>query len=261
MNTLSRQAGLTIVEILVALVISTILMAGILAIFISNKQAFRLNSAYAEVHENARFLMNYLPNVIQLSGYRSTPLDTLFVPLDEVFPTATPHVQVSNNTGTNNSDVLTVRYQGSGDGAGNPDGTVRDCLNRPVDANIIAINVFSINASGDLICQATNPSAAPNVDTAILVNQLENMQVLLGEDLDNDRTTDRYVEPNFAGLNINRVRSVRVSLLLRSSDQLNKTQQATPFNLSGTTYTPAADFRLRKVLTFTVQLRNVLEAL
>lgn len=251
-----KQTGASLVEIMVSLTLSMFLIGGVLHIFISNKQAYRLNSAYSEIQENGRFISHYLPNIIRQSGYRSPPDDAMFPALDDIFPAGSPHLQVANNTGTNGSDVITIRYQGSGSGLGTPDGTVTDCLNQGVDAGVIATNVFSINANNELQCQATNPSVGA-ASTQVLISGVESMHVLYGEDLDNDRIADRYVAPNFAGININNIVSMRMSILISSSDEVVKAIDDNTYYLSGTVYNPADDFRIRKTISLTVHLRNV----
>lgn len=256
-----KQSGISLVEIMVSIAISFFLLAGVLQVFLNSKQAYRTSSAFGELQENIRFISDYLPRVVRMSGYRTTPADTMFTSLDTLFPQSSAHIQVVDNLGTNGSDILTIRYQGSGDGAGNPDGTIRDCLNQAVDSNSVVINMFSINANDELECQAINPDAPTNVVTQILTPGVENMQILFGEDIDEDRYADRYVSPNFAGINLNNVVSVRISVLLKSTEEVHKTIDNNSYNLLGTVFTPTPDYRIRKPITLTVQLRNVVSNL
>lgn len=258
MKTKLQQHGVSLIEILVSLTISLFLMAGVLQVFINSKQAYRIGSAFGELQENGRFLTDYLPKMIRMSGYRTPPDDKMFTSVNTIFPNASSHIQVVDNLGTNGSDIITIRFQGAGDGAGNPDGTIVDCLNQGVDSESIATSVFSINANNELECQAINANAAAAVNTQVLVTGVENMQVLFGEDLDGDRVADRYVSPNFAGLDLGNVVTMRMSLLVASNDEIYKTIDNNSYNLLGTVYTPTPDYRIRKSFEFTVQLRNVL---
>lgn len=242
--------GASLVEIMVAITLSLFLIAGVIKIVISNKHVYRLNTAYSELQENSRLIGLYLPKILRLSGYRTPVNDTTFPTLASLYPSSAPHIQVNNNSGNNHSDVLTVRYQGSADA------TVTDCLNQAVGANIIATNVFSINANNELQCQATNPTLGTTT-TQILIPGVENMQVLYGEDINGDRQADRYVAPNFASLNINHVVSLRMSVLLRTTEEIDKTLDTNTYYLSGTTFNPTDDFRIRRVIHLTVHLRNV----
>jgi len=89
-----------------------------------------------------------------------------------------------------------------------------------------------------------------------LVEGVEDMQILYGEDTDgdDDRVANRYVPAGTAALDMDNVVSVRVSLLLRSVDD-NITSQAVNYFYDSATRTPA-DRRLRRVFTATITLRN-----
>lgn len=76
-----------------------------------------------------------------------------------------------------------------------------------------------------------------------LVEGVEDMQILYGEDTTGDGTADRYVQADAAGLDMEAVVSIRVILTLRSADFLS-------LDDSG------ADRRIRRYFTTTVALRN-----
>lgn len=89
-----------------------------------------------------------------------------------------------------------------------------------------------------------------------LVEGVENMQILYGEDTDSptDGSANRYLAAGTAGLNMTNVVSVRLSLLLRSAED-NITTQPQPYAYNGATITPT-DRRLRRVFTTTIRIRN-----
>lgn len=252
----SHSTGYTLVETLIAVLISLVLLAGLLQIFLNTKNIYNMQTNYVQLQENDRFLNAYLLRVIRLAGYRSVPANGNFTPINTVFAT-TPYVSGTHNTGLNGSDTLTIAYQGSGNGSGTPDGTIRDCLNQAIDANTIATSTFSINANNEFQCQAINPNASPSNNTQTLIPGVENFQVLFGEDLNNDNAADRYVPANFSGLNMNRVVSVRVCLLVRSNDPVKMSQKTITYNLLGTTFTPANNKYLRTPVISTISFRNL----
>jgi len=89
-----------------------------------------------------------------------------------------------------------------------------------------------------------------------LVEGIENMQVLFGEDTnaDGDGTANRYLSFGADGLDMDRVVSVRISLLARS---LNDNLTTEPSSYFFVEQEPAPDDRrLRKVFTTTITLRN-----
>lgn len=65
-----RQAkGFSLVELMVAVTISLILLAGVVQIYSSSKQAYRIGDASARVQENARFAVDHLTKDIRMAGY------------------------------------------------------------------------------------------------------------------------------------------------------------------------------------------------
>ena len=96
-----------------------------------------------------------------------------------------------------------------------------------------------------------------------LIEGIENMQILYGEDTDadadganGDGTANRYVAFGASGLDIDRIVSVRISLLARSINN-NLTTEPAPYTFNGSSVTPGStDKYLRKVFTTTVTLRN-----
>jgi len=71
-NTVSftrKQSGLTLVELMVAMVISLLLIAGTITIFASNKQAYRLNEASSRVQESGRFALDFMRSDIRMAGF------------------------------------------------------------------------------------------------------------------------------------------------------------------------------------------------
>ncbi len=65
----SKQSGLTLVELMVAMVISLLLIAGTITIFASNKQAYRLNEASSRVQENGRFAFDFIRSDVRMAGF------------------------------------------------------------------------------------------------------------------------------------------------------------------------------------------------
>lgn len=65
----NRQAGLSLIELMIALVVGLILLAGVLSIFISSRQGYGTNSAVATVQENGRFALDFIRNDVRMSGF------------------------------------------------------------------------------------------------------------------------------------------------------------------------------------------------
>lgn len=98
-----------------------------------------------------------------------------------------------------------------------------------------------------------NNAGVTGTRSSELVEGVEDMQVLYGEDTNSDGTADYYV-PFDEVADDEDIISIRVSLLMRSSeDSIARDGQSVLFN--GATV-PFNDGRLRKVFTTTIALRN-----
>ena len=92
------QQGFSLVEIMVALVISLFLAAGIIQLFISSQQTYRVTQALSRLQENGRFIIDRMAFDIRMAGYHPD----LWTPL----PNA---VVVGPKDGNDNNDI-TVQY-------------------------------------------------------------------------------------------------------------------------------------------------------
>lgn len=74
-----RQSGITLVEMMVAMVVGLILLVGIVQLFISNKQAYRIQEGANVLNENARYVMNQMQFDLRMAdhwgGVEATEVD------------------------------------------------------------------------------------------------------------------------------------------------------------------------------------------
>jgi type IV pilus assembly protein PilW len=102
----------------------------------------------------------------------------------------------------------------------------------------------------------TNPSNDNKLEPEELVSGVESMQLTYGVDTDDNFVVDQYV-PAAAGTDWQRVRAVRVALLMRSPEEFLPTPDTTAFyQVAGTRIKPVEDRRQRRVFETTVALRN-----
>ncbi len=125
MNKLKRQLGISLVEVLVALVISLFLLGGIVQVYTGNKTTFKFTNALAEIQENARFAMETMAQDLRLSGewgcisFDSADTTNINDTLNAGNVTGyntdfhdfigEDSIEGENGTGINGSDTLTIR--------------------------------------------------------------------------------------------------------------------------------------------------------
>ena len=68
MKRLNGQTGISLVEIMVALVISLFLLAGIVQVYTGNRATFSFTNALAEIQENGRFALDTISQDLRLAG-------------------------------------------------------------------------------------------------------------------------------------------------------------------------------------------------
>ena len=68
-NTLADQRGITLVELMVALVVSSIVLIGVATVYTSSKRAYTIQEEFARLQENARFAFVELTTALRQAGY------------------------------------------------------------------------------------------------------------------------------------------------------------------------------------------------
>lgn len=251
----STQHGMTLIEILIALLIGAFLLGGVLQIFVSSKQTNRMQENLSRLQENGRFAMNFLTKDVRMAGYWGclTP--------------SVPDVDIAGNNDNaaagdnidNGTDTLTLRGAfsqipigvcGTAVDTATPDNYYNDASSR-VD--------YRINNS---VLQKADTDADTNTNTAgtfqSLIEGIENMQILYGADTNADNAPDYYVPAGTVGLNMAQVVSIRISLLVRTIDD-NLAAQTLLYNFNGVNNIDPGDRRIRRVFTSTIALRNRLQ--
>jgi len=308
------QQGLTLVEIMVAITISMILMAGVLQIFVSNKQNYRVQEATSRLQENGRFATHIMAQEVRMAdfwgcaGTASSVSNHLAAPNPPTTPVNHPlnlaagGVSGTNNSGLNNSDSITLQGAfGSGVGVSGHNVNAASFTVSTVDhsldqydvvlasdcqkAEIFEITSSSPGTNTNVVANtgnnspgfsnASNPplsyangsamiyearsitytiqagaSGEPALFRSVngvdveLVEGVENMQILYGEDTDNDQTANRYVAAGTAGFNFDNAVSARITLTLRTIEDGLASVIAN------------GDRRIRRNYTTTVTIRN-----
>lgn len=69
MRILSRQRGLSLIELMIGILLSSLLLLGVLQIFDSNRDTMRMQVAYSRVQESGRFAADFLVMEIRMADY------------------------------------------------------------------------------------------------------------------------------------------------------------------------------------------------
>lgn len=328
------QAGLSLVEVMVALAIGLVVVLGVTTLFSDSRQTARVQEGLARVQDNARIALHFLQQDIRMAGYvgcaskqaltydyvgvtagdwsvdMTQPLrghegvGALPVPaLGWTAPTTATRVagtdlvnvrRMADAMGRTNAVSVAATAADQAILVANPTtlfgerpgnvAVISDCAQASVfevksftgaPAGIIndlglsrtyPINSAVARLSNQLYFVATRPGRRPSLwrqrlvggvmTSEELVEDIEDMQILYGEDRDGNGTADRYVRADEVGLDFNRVMSVRVGLLLASPEPVGAAADSQPTRLLTGVIAPPNDGRLRRVYATTIQLRN-----
>ncbi len=122
------QTGMTLIEIMIALLIGAFILGGVIQLFIGSKQTYRMQEGLSRLQENGRFAMDFLAKDIRMAGFigcnsGATLTNNLNSPTDFLnnFGTAiqgfestsatawTPTINAAITSPLGGSDVITIR--------------------------------------------------------------------------------------------------------------------------------------------------------
>lgn len=270
------QNGLSIVELLVALVISMLLMTGVVQVFFASKQTYASNEAASRLQENGRFALEFIAQNARHAGYveaANITVDTLPRPVAAPTDTYCGSDLCSSQGAGNASDSISFNFQ--------PrvlDGARRDCLgkNSGIGSTDVIINHFYIIPANpnngiehaSLGCASKNLSSntvisqKTNTNANVLVEGVDALQVQYGIGITGGVT--RYVSADRVD-DWNNVLAVRIAVLANSIEPVSPPPppdrqyillDAPPLTFDND---PSERNRLkaRQVFTTTIKLRNV----
>lgn len=222
-KTYYQQSGLSLIEIVVAMLIGTFLMGGAIATLISIKQTYRIQENLSRIQEGGWLAIELIGRDIRMTGYwgclkpgtGDLDGDQASLILKAAFVVIMPAVNCGDSVNKSSSYYLdktsTVVYT--------------------INNNVLRRQTNSINND--------------------IVEGVEDMVFLYGMDTDADSAPNYYV-PYYSGLDFEKVVSINVSVLLSSMDD-NLTDKVIPYNFNGVR---KSDRRLRRVYSSTFMLRN-----
>jgi len=253
-----HQGGFSLVELMVALVVALVLLAGILQILLSNRESFGAQQALAGLQENSRLASFVIENVVAHAGYRVdlASRENFLFPASEGagFVLNSGAVVASKQGGTDESDAVRLRFQG--------DGGVHDCLGSPVGSPTnpvigdigLYVSYSSSSKSPALYCAVYS---APDTTPQALVDHVERFKVRYGLDTDGDGAVDAYTG-TLTPAQENDVRSLRIQLLLTTKDNVLPSAIEQDFTFADGSSFTRTDRHARELVDQTVALRNLL---
>ncbi|HZX15522.1 MAG TPA: PilW family protein [Pseudomonas sp.] len=283
----SRQRGFSLVELLVAFVISMLLLTGVIQVFFASKQTYASNEAASRLQENGRFALEFIAQSARHAGYVQPDNNA-----DKPSPIAKPG-DISCDSNNNEDDACS----NDGDNAAadiwersdrtsfifqprlGADDKRRDCNgNEIANNNALILNQFFI-APPSAITPPYDPTLHPpltlNCRSLIfnsnskgafigvqspLIEGIDALQIQYGlseksSDLNN---VSQYISAErVTALNKwSNVTAIRIAVLANSVERTNPPTPARAYVLLDAAPIVIDDGRARQVFTTTIKLRN-----
>lgn len=250
------QHGVSLIELMVAMVIGSFLILGLTQIFISSQKSYLFQQSQIGNQENGRFTLAILGQELAKSGYRSWPTQTLAVSNGVVsgcnFPAGASAVALSATS-------LCIRYQASNRNDVNCQGAAvssadQSAIVKPyAQNNALIVEKISFDSSTNSITCTTSAG------TQQLVTGIADMRFEYGSgvaDGDNRTLTSYSTSPTQT------VGAIRYAALLQSGTSIIRDTSDTPKALSDWnsryTSTVSDKTKIYQIVQGTIMLRNQL---
>lgn len=213
------QRGLSMIELMVALLLSSFLILGVTQIYIDNKRNYLYQQGQGENQENSRFALMFLNNELLKAGYRRDPRGDISdaFPASDALDCDFEEGQIARRI---DATTLCIRYQPRDtqetECNGNLPFSTRTDLDSPYDESFSSSDNVTERitlSDEELTCEssAAGETYGPNA----LVEGISAISFDYGvNDALDDKAIDKYTATPAAG---EYVRSIRYSLLFTAS--------------------------------------------
>lgn len=281
-----KQSGLTLVELMISVTIGLLVVLAATGLVISTKALFVSQTDGNDTQDTARFGLDNISRSLRQVGYvnydftnspQITPdiagADLAGMDANSVSATS-DDISSPLNTAVNFSDVLAVRFYGSGN-TGNGDGTMSNCAGFSVPAPV-SVNTADQDRGWSIYYVANDANNEPELvckyydavsgkwSAQAIINGVESFQVLYG--LDTSTPTDGLANKYLTAADINALDSalvltgttaadkakdlnrktfwkkiliVKVALLVRGKENARADATTSTYNLFGADYATA----------------------
>ena len=249
---MSVQWGLTLVELMIALGLGLLLVAGVGAVYLGSNQTYRVAQEGARIQESGRYALDVIGRSLRQAGY--APVG---------FSGTVTAINGTNGTSGAPDALTTQRGWNTGD---------RSCVDASGAADQVVQEIFSIDTvNAEFECDGTI-TPDPSLGAQPILSGVEDLQILYGRDTDTtaDYSANLYTPQPANAAEWGQVVSVRACVLVHSENEGVAPANSPYFNCAGALGTAAndaarfssnADTRLRRAFVATFALRNRIKAI
>ena len=246
-----KQSGISIIELMVAMLISSFLVLGVTQVYIDNKQNSLFQQNQGDNIENARFSILILEQELGKAGYRRMPDQ----PLETVFPTANHPSCGSLSAGQVvkriNDTSFCIRYQPAFSGAKSCAGdNIADIPPNPYEDSPVVTEIFALQ---DLDPTDGDNSLQLTCNGQVIAANISAIRFEYGVNNNSEKVVSQYT--NNPGASDN-VRAIQFSVLAASPNEITKEASSTVYkHWFGN---EPADKKLYTMLSTSTSMRNMM---
>lgn len=254
-NRTARPAhGFSLIELMIALLLGSLITLAALQLFSTNNQAFQLQRGLTDVQEQGRFGLDFISRQLRMMGYEDDSLGIV----------GTPGLQLTDYL--EGADNYPASEEG---GAGNP-GNDRLTFSRHGDigdidceGDVLALPKLIVNTywvqDSELFCMGNVDAGTNGIS---VITGVDSFQVLAGIDTNPDGipAATTYNTLNNVAL-ADQVVTVRIGLVLQATQQIGTPAAPKDILLLDRQLSanggPVEDPAIRRVFVTTVRVRNI----
>jgi len=243
----AQFAGFSLIELLIAVALSSFLSLGLVRIASGTLTSFRLQDSLAEIQESGQLASDTIGNAVRSASFLETPWITV-----SQYPTILTET-LDNGIGGNDQLALMTRSDRNCFGSLNSDLDATDYPRYQFKKTVIEIR--------DRTDLTVSCSYGEDEDSMVLqvrrermIRNVESLQLLFGEDIDLDQVPDRWVNAGAWAHEAN-VLAVRTGLLLVGEEPVGQMPSPVYSVLDQHLESPA-DGKLRRLVEFTSVIRG-----
>jgi len=218
----TRQAGLTLVELMISVSLGLIISLFITNIMISSARTATTSEGITQAQETGRLTMSWLDNYLSKAGYNSNYLSSesvSFFPLakactgSDAPPNNNAHCSFDSDVNTSGGDRIAIRRKAGGLNPADTD--LKTCTDENLPASMInkqdeVIDVFWVS-NEQLFCVSYNEDGTKIGSAQSIANGVESLQFLVGVG-NSEGNVERFISLSKVN-NWNEVVAIRVAIL------------------------------------------------
>lgn len=256
-----NQAGLSLIELMIAMLVGIFLLAGITSSYVSSKNASVKRNQVSVLEDNGRLALEIISRSLEHSGYMSDggaivpfTTDPASIPSGGTCPDASLKVinksiiKMTANDASAVGDTISISFQGDNNLSTDCTGNVL-----PAGCETKIYNSFFVDAATNKL----NCSGSRSAKAEVIADGVENIQFLYGKG-DTGQVVQYVNSAAIAAGSWGNIVSVQVAILIRSEKKVKTEAESKTYTLLDTVVTSPSDRYQREVFSTTIQLRNTL---